>query len=64
MKNLEQFVNANPGWCAELRQRIAKLTGELDVAKRSAEELKISSEFRWGSKLLNVMTLGGHKRRS
>ncbi|MGK0521082.1 MAG: hypothetical protein ACJAUC_003792 [Planctomycetota bacterium] len=47
---------------AEMRQRIAKLTGELDSAKRREEELKISREFRWGRKLLSVLTLGGSKR--
>ena len=47
---------------AELRQRIAKLTGELDAAKRREEELKISRECRWGRKLLRVLTLGGSKR--
>ncbi|MFT6081108.1 MAG: hypothetical protein ACJAQZ_003176, partial [Planctomycetota bacterium] len=31
-------------------------------AKRREEELKISREFRWGRKLLSVLTLGGSKR--
>lgn len=47
---------------SELRQRIAKLTGELDAAKRAEAEAKLSKEFRWGNKLLNVLTLGTHKR--
>ena len=48
---------------AELRQRIAKLTGELDTAKRREEELKISREFRWGRKILSVVTLGASRSR-
>ena len=57
-------ANVSLAEVSEMRQRISKLTGELDLAKRSAEELQISSEFRWGSKLLNLVTLARHKRRS
>jgi len=48
---------------AELRQRIAKLAGELDAAKRREEELRISREFRWGRRMLGLLTLGGSKSR-
>ena len=48
---------------AELRARINRLTAELDSAKRRARELEVSREFRWGSNLLNAVTLGGRKRK-
>ncbi len=48
---------------ADLRQRVGKLTAELDAARRSAAELKTRREWRWGSALLNVATLGAAKRR-
>lgn len=48
---------------SELRQRVAKLSADLEEEKRKAAELKNRREWRWGSALLNVATLGGSKRK-
>ena len=47
----------------ELRQRVAKLTADLEESRRQEAELKNRREWRWGSALLNVATLGGSKRK-
>lgn len=48
---------------SELRQRVAKLNADLEEEKRKNAELKNRREWRWGSALLNVATLGGAKRK-
>lgn len=48
---------------AELRARVARLTTELEQARRREAELKTRREWRWGSALLNVATLGRNKPR-
>ena len=59
----QSVPGASAAEVAELQQRIAKLTAELDDVKRREAALKISREYRWGSNLLNAVTLGGRKRR-
>jgi glycogen synthase len=54
---------AADGEAAELRLRVAKLTAELEESRRREAELKHSREFRWGKNLLNVVTLGGGKKK-
>ena len=46
----------------ELRQRVARLTADLESARSREAELKTRREWRWGSALLNVATLGGARR--
>lgn len=48
---------------ADLRMRVAKLTADLEAAKHKEVELKSRREWRWGSALLNVVTLGGAKKK-
>lgn len=54
------------GELTELRERVAKLGRELEASRlRAAEveqELKQRREWRWGSRLLSVLTLGGGSR--
>lgn len=48
---------------ADLELKVAKLGGELEAARAREAALKNRREWRWGSALLNVATLGGAKRR-
>ncbi|MBL8753578.1 MAG: glycosyltransferase family 4 protein [Planctomycetes bacterium] len=49
---------------AELRSRVAKLESELEVQRCRNGELKASRPFRWGSALVNVLTLGRGRRQA
>lgn len=56
---------ADPAAAAELstlRQRVAQLGSELEATKRQLAEVKNRREWRWGSALLNVATLGQRKQ--
>lgn len=46
----------------ELRARISRLEAELAAGQRREAELKTSRQWRWGSALLNVATLGRGKK--
>ncbi|MCB9876767.1 MAG: glycosyltransferase family 4 protein [Planctomycetes bacterium] len=56
-----QKEGASAAEVSELRQRVAKLTAELDAAKQREAAVKLSREFRWGKNLLNVVTLGARR---
>ena len=62
-KGTNSSDRANSNEVADLRLRVAKLTSELEEARRREAELKNRREWRWGSALLNVATLGGNKRK-
>jgi hypothetical protein len=47
---------------AELRAKVAKLESEVAEARRREAEARTSRQYRWGSALLNVATLGRSKR--
>lgn len=47
---------------ADLQIRVAKLGGELAASKQREAALKTSRQWRWGSALLKVATLGRHRR--
>lgn len=47
---------------AELRAKVARLEAELAEARRRETEARGSRQYRWGSALLNVATLGRSKR--
>ena len=49
---------------AELRARIGRLEAELAAVQRREAELKTSRQWRWGSALLNVATLGRARKGS
>jgi len=46
----------------DLRLRVAKLTADIDEARRREAELKGRREWRWGSALLRIATLGRTSR--
>lgn len=56
-------ADASPQELANLRAQVAKLTTDLEASKKREAELKNRREWRWGSALLSVATLGGSKKK-
>lgn len=57
-------VGASPQEVADLRSKVARLEAELEAQQRREHALKTSRQWRWGSALLNVATLGRAKKES
>lgn len=62
--HLDGVAASQGGEIAALRAQVAKLTADLEEHKRRELAMKTSRQWRWGSALLNVATLGRGGRKA